>query len=292
MLAGTLCDPNPCEPNAIPHACCFGDGSCRLLLQDACIAEGGLPQGACTTCDNTPCAQPMACCFPDGHCVLLLEDACSAQGGTSYGTLYCQPNPCPQPEACCYPDGHCVMVLSAACRQAGGDPQGSGTDCDPNPCPGSPGLLLHDGHLPDPDARGLLACRRNAGGSGRRVRSESVRVSGRAACLLSGGSDLSDPLGRRVRPHRRIAAPGRDDLRSESLHGCSPIPHACCYNDGRCVLALNDECTQLGGLPLGACVACDPNPCTGGTTAPAASRTERAWSWTTPPATRWRGLLR
>ncbi|MFG0292747.1 MAG: hypothetical protein ACF8MJ_06285 [Phycisphaerales bacterium JB050] len=38
-----------------PQACCFGDGSCQMLLAPDCSAEGGIPQGEGVTCADSPC---------------------------------------------------------------------------------------------------------------------------------------------------------------------------------------------------------------------------------------------
>jgi hypothetical protein len=40
-----------------------------------------------------------------------------------------------------------------------------------------------------------------------------------------------------------------------------PTEQACCTSDGLCTLQYPDECTLLGGLPLGAGVDCTPDPC-------------------------------
>ncbi len=39
-------------------ACCFGDGSCMMLIPADCSASGGAFQGAGTTCSPNPCPQP------------------------------------------------------------------------------------------------------------------------------------------------------------------------------------------------------------------------------------------
>ncbi len=77
-----------------------------------------------------------ACCLPDGSCVVLTEKECGAQGGDYQGDgTDCDPNPCDQPEgACCFSDGSCVVLSEADCVAQGGVYQGDGTDCDPNPC--------------------------------------------------------------------------------------------------------------------------------------------------------------
>jgi hypothetical protein len=76
--------------NWIPptEACCFPDGSCQLLTPEDCTAQGGIPQGPGTNCDNPelcpPPPPPGACCLPDGSCQVLTEEDCRAQGGTQW----------------------------------------------------------------------------------------------------------------------------------------------------------------------------------------------------------------
>lgn len=38
-------------------------------------------------------------------------------------------------------------------------------------------------------------------------------------------------------------------------------PGACCFPDGHCEVRNTDICREVGGLPVGPCVPCDPNPC-------------------------------
>lgn len=40
---------------AMPGACCFEDGTCRVLDWSVCIQEGGTFQGVGTTCEPDPC---------------------------------------------------------------------------------------------------------------------------------------------------------------------------------------------------------------------------------------------
>ena len=59
--------------SAEPQACCFGDGSCADLLAPDCLAQGGIAQGADTSCANSPC-----CVVCDGSEVAEGEGDCSA----------------------------------------------------------------------------------------------------------------------------------------------------------------------------------------------------------------------
>ncbi|UCG59075.1 MAG: PASTA domain-containing protein, partial [Phycisphaerales bacterium] len=66
--AGTLAAPGsavdlvislgPADVPSEPEACCSADGSCQDLTPEECIAQGGTPQGAGTTCATTDCPQP------------------------------------------------------------------------------------------------------------------------------------------------------------------------------------------------------------------------------------------
>ncbi|UCG59061.1 MAG: PASTA domain-containing protein, partial [Phycisphaerales bacterium] len=48
----------PADVPLEPQACCFADGSCLDLTPEDCIAQGGTPRGAGTTCATTDCPQP------------------------------------------------------------------------------------------------------------------------------------------------------------------------------------------------------------------------------------------
>ncbi len=99
------------------HACCLPDGSCVVLMEVECVAQGGIWQ-ASPTCDGVACPQPPgACCFPDGSCQFVTNEACLALGGVWYGYgSVCDPNPCPPPYgSCCYPDGSCAVTLQVDC---------------------------------------------------------------------------------------------------------------------------------------------------------------------------------
>ena len=173
ILPRSLDDITPCIV-PVPGACCAVDGSCALLTEGDCAAQGGLflgegtvcepnpcpqPSGACCypdgscavtlqadcpglwlpmiDCDPNPCQQPTgACCFPDGACVVTMQSDC----GTGNWIIYevCEPNPCPQPPptgACCFADGTCVILTQELCLAAQGEWYGPTVGCEPNPCP-------------------------------------------------------------------------------------------------------------------------------------------------------------
>lgn len=67
-------------------ACCYGDGTCQVTSQAACISLGGFYQGNFTLCSPNPCPLPTgACCFGTGVCQVLSHLNCTAQGGVYQG---------------------------------------------------------------------------------------------------------------------------------------------------------------------------------------------------------------
>jgi hypothetical protein len=260
-MPGVACDPDLCALALIARACCFGDGACTIMLNEECIAAGGLPQGACTVCAPNPCPQPQACCFEDGHCAYMLAGECESQDGTPQGNgTDCSPNPCPQPQACCYRDGSCTIALPAACAATGGTPLGNGTDCDPNPCPQPraccfvfgtcrlyiPADCVEAGGTPTGDG---VPCDPNP----------CVPATQPRACCF-------DDESCRVLPAEDCAEMGGRPLDAGAV--CDPNPcliavieHACCFGDEVCRMLTTEECTAQGGLPQGICKTCTPNPC-------------------------------
>jgi hypothetical protein len=104
--------------------------------EDAIVALSslGFGQAGDTHCPSVP--TEVACCFADGSCQLLLPDACVAAGGTVNGAASCDPNPCPPPPpegACCVGEV-CSILREADCLAQGGTWLGPGVTCDPNPC--------------------------------------------------------------------------------------------------------------------------------------------------------------
>jgi len=69
-------------------ACCFSNGTCLVLEAETCIALGGGPQEAGSTCDAVDCVvdpTSAACCFADGSCLVLPAEVCATVGGTPMG---------------------------------------------------------------------------------------------------------------------------------------------------------------------------------------------------------------
>jgi hypothetical protein len=122
----------------LPGACCFSDGSCAFVAEEACVGAGGVFQGPAAQCASVNCLQlTQACCLPDGACLdLESSEDCSTVGGTMQGAgTQCQTSSCPQPlEACCLPVGICQDLSRSACEILAGIPFGPGTAC-PVECP-------------------------------------------------------------------------------------------------------------------------------------------------------------
>ncbi|MCB9463371.1 MAG: serine/threonine protein kinase [Candidatus Eisenbacteria bacterium] len=124
------------EPIRNPAACCFEDGTCRLLTESECSAAGGTSDAA-ETCDPNPCAQPVgACCLGNGTCRELTEEECERRDGEFQGIgKSCDEVTCETPEgACCFDDGSCHVLAEDRCGREDGAFQGVDTSCEPNPC--------------------------------------------------------------------------------------------------------------------------------------------------------------
>ncbi len=122
----------------VTGACCFADGSCSVVSDSMCTAQGGSYQGNGTSCTPNNCPQPTgACCFSNGTCQVLTATNCASQGGTYQGNgTSCTPNPCPQPTgACCFTNGTCQVLTQANCTAQAGVYQGDGTSCTLELCP-------------------------------------------------------------------------------------------------------------------------------------------------------------
>jgi hypothetical protein len=124
------------------EACCFPDGSCKMLTAADCQKEGGTPMGAGTTCRSVDCNLG-ACCYRDGvFCVVVDRSECeSLYGGIWHGPgTNCDdlngdslPDECEvgaNPQiGCCLPDGTCKMLTAKECIDEHGEPQGPGSAC-------------------------------------------------------------------------------------------------------------------------------------------------------------------
>jgi len=86
-----------CPPSGPPTgACCHPDGTCEVVVQDACQPPNVFFGGPCTPglCPLPP--NPGACCLPDHSCQFVTQAECDALGGTQWTEgLPCAPeDPC------------------------------------------------------------------------------------------------------------------------------------------------------------------------------------------------------
>jgi hypothetical protein len=84
-------------PTVVPPvgACCYPDGACLMVLQDACVAPGVWYGGDCSAV-QCPVVHTGACCLANEVCEVLTPAACAALGGEYKGDDFpCAPvNPC------------------------------------------------------------------------------------------------------------------------------------------------------------------------------------------------------
>ena len=122
FAADTLCADLVPPCGEIFGACCFADGSCVEMTNDDCTAQGGVWQGADTTCDPNPCVG--ACCYATQPCEILTEAACEASmgqwlgGGTTCDMcpciVFCPPEGLQEQEPCGQDtNGGCNMAVPA-----------------------------------------------------------------------------------------------------------------------------------------------------------------------------------
>lgn len=104
-------------------ACCRSDGSCIELIEDECLAIGGIYLGDGVVCGDPAFPCPLdefgACCLPDGTCIDLLAIECEFAMGVFFPGTDCtvDPNPCDEPVlgGCCLCDGTCVNLPKDEC---------------------------------------------------------------------------------------------------------------------------------------------------------------------------------
>ena len=128
--------PQQCE---LPGACCLPNGTCQVLANSSCVAQGGTFQGEGVQCTGSTCTQNICpCCFTStGGCVTLTPTSCAQAGGIAGPTgQSCTGYVCFPQGACCLPDGSCVGPVSPAqCAAQGGVFQGNATVCSAGLCP-------------------------------------------------------------------------------------------------------------------------------------------------------------
>jgi spore coat protein A, manganese oxidase len=127
-------------PPAAAGGCCFGSGGCALHESAQCAAEGGVFQGAGSTCATGTCSQPTgACCLGDGSCQRLSAAACAAAVGFFHGndTSCAAVNCAAVNGACCLPGspGSCQSRTASECAAAAGSFLGAATACGVALCP-------------------------------------------------------------------------------------------------------------------------------------------------------------
>ena len=188
------------------HACCLPDGSCVVLLQTDCEAQGGIWQVVADLCRrHLPAAAGR---LLPAERLLPVRDGCGVPDpGWPVARLRQRlraEQSCPQPPgACCFPDGTCTYVLDVECQAAGGQWQGYGTVCTPNnPCLQPPGACCFpDGHC---------------------------QLELETACAAAGGQWLG---------FGSVCTPSNP---------CPQPPGACCFPNGTCTYVLDAECAGGG----------------------------------------------
>lgn len=172
-IGGTLnvIEGTPCPDAQFPNACCFGNGSCQLLMPSDCDNQGGTPLGAYSqclgdidppigddACDGSGTPQlPRACCFEDGTCQALTPGDCANSGGTpQLSGDTCGDPPCPAMGGCCQSDGTCQNLLEAVCASTGGTYKGDGNLCDAPSCCLCPGDMNGDNVIDGLDILGFV----------------------------------------------------------------------------------------------------------------------------------------
>jgi hypothetical protein len=81
-------------------ACCFGDGTCEILIEMECTAQGGVYQGDFTDCKSAECSEWYgACCVDEGECYEDFYTYCLEYGGIFLGDgTDCESDECPDPD--------------------------------------------------------------------------------------------------------------------------------------------------------------------------------------------------
>lgn len=113
-------------------ACCFTNGTCAFLTEDACMNAQGDFQGAGTLCGDVQCASTFqACCFDSGGCLDLEPENCLGAGGAPQGPgTNCDAEDCVLAGACCFDTPFCLELTEPDCLKAGAAWAGPGTTCE------------------------------------------------------------------------------------------------------------------------------------------------------------------
>lgn len=134
LAVGFACLGGALAARAQTVSCCFTNGTCSDLPASQCVAFGGAPGPAGSTCAAWSCTAPQACCAPSGACQMLPPMQCAQVGGYPGGMgSNCNNNLCTE-RPCCLPNGTCIFASPQYCDANGGTSGPIGTAC-PTVCP-------------------------------------------------------------------------------------------------------------------------------------------------------------
>ena len=138
LIVAVLCIPGRADPIGDRlGACCLTDGSCVVVTEDQCQAQGGTYQGDDVTCDDADCPPLGACCIPFDICMVTTIQECFGElGGAIWAPGQdCETFTCPPLGACCNPDGTCQITSQSTCENShDGVYQGDGVECQDSTC--------------------------------------------------------------------------------------------------------------------------------------------------------------
>lgn len=266
-------------------ACCidaaFGPDLCFDGDPSDCLAQGGLFQGAGTSCNNDGCIFPVGACCAIGFgptsslCFEATSSECFQVGGVFHGLN----STCGDPlvhcgaffdeGACCMnsPAQRCIETTQTECQVAGGIFQGVGTLCSDSQIPctiqGSlspccvpqSGCVMLDadtcanvGGLPVTGAAscaGVNCPSPNAEGAccSQSAGAAACQEVTAAACIQFGGTYLGDGLSC-----------------ANTQCGASPV-RACCTSNAQCETLTVFDCLITGGIPQDVGVDCATAGC-------------------------------
>jgi hypothetical protein len=245
--------PVACATYVEPTAACCVDGSCTIMTEAECLAQGGDWYPGAFTCEPNPCPRVAVCCAADESCTLVTHVECVNSGGDWHGNWsVCSPNPCytAAQAVCCTGIGVCGVSTQFECQNAGGTWYPAGESCDPNPCT-EPGVCCTGSvcHVTTE-----LICEAMTGEWYAEYEScdpNPCPPSGACCvayeCYIFTESECEEVSGQW---HGGYGCAG---------HNCAYL-RACCVTQV-CYLAWADECQALGGLFKPNVYECDPNPC-------------------------------
>jgi len=168
------------------EACCLSTGYCQETDPGCCVASGGQPLGPGSTCADTACDAVGACCSLTANitCHEFTPAECESFGGffLGAGTV------CGGHRACCMPDDSCLFIDVVCCVEIGGTPSAPNVECLGD---GACCLDFDDGPLQYDTCRVIdrICCEQQGGvyqGLGTQCTVE-------ACCLPAGGCQETDP---------------------------------------------------------------------------------------------------